>query len=82
VNIGKDAYEAVQALRNNPDWVKLVAAMGNLASKTMNDAIDAAEAVGCGYAKAVRDMYVEFAAATANVRVNQVQKPGVAKAKE
>lgn len=82
MNLGKDAYEAVQALRGNQEWIKLVASMEGLASKLMNDAIDSGEAVGCAYAKAVRDMFLAFASATSNVRPHQVQKPGVAKAKE
>lgn len=80
LNLGNVGCNAAHSLRSNPGWDELRAALRELASAKMNVALDAApdnQATACGYARAMRDMWVALEAATAGVNPNSVKKPGV-----
>lgn len=80
LNLGNIGCNAARALQANPDWAELRGALAELARAKMNVALDAAhdnQATACGYARAIRDMWVALEAATLNSNPNAIKKPGV-----
>lgn len=84
LNIGTEGCLAAKALQPSPDWKVLRDALEELARSKMNQALDAppeVQATACGYARALRDLWVAFEAATVGGPgragdQNQVRKPG------
>lgn len=77
INLGNAAHEAMARLRVNPDWKAIRDAVHEHARKAANAAIDVEhtfQAASCGYARAMRDLYVTFEAATDQIRPQQVNK--------
>lgn len=82
VNLGNLGCEAARSLRGNPDWVAVCEALKAQVTARMTMALDASPeklADAVGYARALKDIYVAFEAATKNINQNQVQKPGPVK---
>ena len=79
LNFGSSAVEAMRGLRANADWKQIREAVLDQARKNANIALESMHgnpADACGYARALRDMYIAFESATMGVPVAQVTKPG------
>jgi len=79
VNLGNDGINAIKVLRTHPAWPDFIKALRERATTAMNAAIEADTDhthLACGYARAVRDMYVACESAATNVPQQQVKKPG------
>ena len=83
VNIGSPAIAAVQELRGSPRWQDFISGLREVAQQRADAALAAptggARDDACGYARALRDIYVALQAAAQNVNPNQVKKPGAIK---
>lgn len=82
LNLGTDGCNAARDLRGNANWETLRAAVRNLVTQCMNQALDATperKGDATGYARALRDMCLAFDSATTGVNQNQVKKPGPVK---
>lgn len=76
MNIGTQAVEALVRLKDHPDWVLVLAALGEAASKAMNDSLASDPPLrvhATSYAAGIRDTFVALHA----VKPAQVKKPGV-----
>jgi hypothetical protein len=75
LNLGSQAFEAAQRLKNTEDWKVIVAALSEQMGRLMHSAIETNEADHCGYARGVRDVLWAFevmeAGATAPQRATQ-----------
>lgn len=79
LNIQNKGVEAARALQGSPDWAQLREAVRDLAREKTNASLDAPpelQASACGYARALRDLYIAFESATLTVPQNRVAKPG------
>ncbi len=82
LNIGTEGVQACAELRTSPQWTTVRLALLEITRKTMNSALDASpenQPRACGYAQAMRDLFVAFESATSGTNINQVAKPGPAK---
>jgi phytoene/squalene synthetase len=80
INLGNDGVAAVRELRVSPAWAALMKALADQARSTANTALDASpelQASACGYARAVRNMYIAFESAASGMQQNLVKKPGI-----
>lgn len=78
LNIGK-GVEAARSLVHSAAWRDICEALREQARSRMNQALDAPPGNrddAIGYARALRDVYVAFEAATLGVPHAQVKKPG------
>ena len=77
LNIGQDGHRAASALRTNEDWTRLRAAIGAMADKAVDAAIECDPAIRVertGYARALRDIWVELEAATTGAHQRVIPK--------
>jgi hypothetical protein len=77
INFGQAAHEAAARLRVNPDFKLILEGIHEHARKRANEAIDVAhefQASACGYARALRDVYVALEAAAQQIKPQQVAK--------
>jgi hypothetical protein len=75
INLGTAACEAMARLRTHADWKIIRDAIHEHARKSANTAIEVEhtfQAAACGYARAMRDLFVAIEAATDQVRPQQV----------
>jgi len=82
LNLGNDALAALRALRGNPDFRALHAALGEQVRRYMNASLDMELgnlAVSVGYARALRDFYMALESGMLDQPVNRVEKPGPVK---
>lgn len=82
LNLGTPACDAAKTLQGNEQWRTIREAVFELARQRMNIALDSApehRADAVGYARAVRDLYLAFEAATTGAPMNRVVKPGMEK---
>jgi hypothetical protein len=82
LNLGGAAVEAMRQLGNNPDWKHVREGVLEQSRMKMNTALELAghgRDDACGYARALRDLYIAFESATLGVPVAQVKKPGMQK---
>jgi len=56
LNLGAEAFEAAQRLKNTEDWKIIVSALAEQMGRLMHAAIESAEPKNCGYAHGVRDV--------------------------
>ena len=79
LNFGGPAVEAMYRLRMSSDWKQVREAVFEQARLKMNVALESQHgnsADACGYARALRDIYVAFESATVGVTAASVPKPG------
>jgi len=79
LNLQNDGIAAVKELRSHPAFAALRAVLAREANSKANAAIDAPhelQASACGYARALRDLYVALESAVQGVPQNKVTKPG------
>lgn len=81
LNIGNAGYEAVEKMRSNEPFVKLLGVLEGVASQKMNAAIESDDraVVAAAYARGVRDVYLALRAAFDGVQIGRVQAPGLPK---
>lgn len=80
MNLGTKGCEAARALSTSEQFVTIVQAIKDQANSAANSALDAShdqQSRQCGYARALRDLYVALESARAGVPQPQVKKPGV-----
>lgn len=80
LNLQNDGCAAVLALRNHPAWPAFMKALGELTRAKVNTAIEAApelQASACGYARALRDLWIACESAATGAPQNTLKKPGV-----
>jgi hypothetical protein len=80
LNLQNDGIAAIRDLRMNPAWPVLMKVMATQSREHANRALDAPpelQASACGYARAVRDMYVALESATTDVPQQIVKKRSV-----
>jgi len=79
INLGTPGCDACAQLRNNENWALVCESVKEQTTVWMNNVLDSdvgkAEYVR-GYAKAVRDLYIAFDAATKGQRQSQSVKIG------
>lgn len=79
LNIGTIGVDAVQALRINPDWTKLLDALSNVVRDRLHAALEAPpdfRVDATAYARALSDMHTALYAATKMVNPRQINKLG------
>lgn len=79
LNLMNEGGAACRALQGSPDWATLRTVVHELARKHANSALDAPaelQASACGYARALRDVYIAFESATTGQPQQAVKKPG------
>jgi hypothetical protein len=79
LNFGNDAFDAARQLREQEPWRVIRASLLEATRKAMNTALETpapntSDAVG--YARALRDVYTAFEAATTGQPMNRTDKPG------
>lgn len=57
LNLGSNAFDAAQRLKNTEDWKIITEALEEQMGKMLHVAADSADPVICGYARAIRDVY-------------------------
>lgn len=80
LNLQNDGCAAIRELRNHPAWPAFMKAVAEATRARANSAIEAPpelQASACGYARAMRDLYVACESAATGVAQNNVKKPGV-----
>lgn len=80
INLGNEGCAAAHSLASSKDFAVIRAALREQAQMMANRALDAQpdlQAAACGYARAVRDIYVAIESAVTGTPQNQVKKPGV-----
>ena len=80
INLGNEAIDAVRKLRNSPEWGLVMAALTEQSRKSMNTALEAPPELkgdACGYARAIRDVFIALYSASTGTPMNRVEKPGV-----
>ena len=60
LNLGPQAFEAAQRLKNTEDWKVVVGALAEQMGRLMHSAIESGETDHCGYARGVRDVLWAF----------------------
>lgn len=81
INLGNDGIAAVKELRSSAHFAAVRDALHKQVVQKMNAALDAETGVRhevAGYAKALRDLWIAFEAASTGEAYNQVKKPGAA----
>ncbi len=79
LNLGTPVNDAATALRNNPDWKTIRDAVREQVRQKMNVALSASPdkvADNVGYARALRDIYIAFEAATFGKQQTQIAPVG------
>jgi len=79
LNLGSEAFEAAQRLKNTEDWKIIVGALAEQMGKLAHVALDTGEKDHCGYARGVRDVLWAFEVMEAGVNAPQraTQKPTI-----
>jgi len=80
INLGAQASEAIHSLRDNEKWSLFLDAIGTVATKQIQDSLQAPldHVVSLNfYARAFNDLYIALVAATKDVNPRHVAKPGV-----
>jgi hypothetical protein len=79
LNLGPEAFEAAQRLKNTSDWQVIVAALAEQMGRLMHAAVESAEPMNCGYAHGVRDVLWAFEVMEAGPNAPQrvTQKPTI-----
>lgn len=83
INIGTAGVEAVQALRTQPDWTKLMDAMGVVVRDRLHAALESPPEFrvdATAYARGLSDLHTAFYAATKAINPRQVNKLSAQKA--
>jgi hypothetical protein len=80
LNLGSEAFDALQRLKNTEDWRTLREAMQEKMSALMHNAIESGTADNCGYARGIRDVVwaLEIIEAGPNAPSRATVKPTVA----
>ena len=79
INLGTSGCDACAHLRNNEHWQTVCESVREQTRTWMNNVLDpdiGKAEFARGYAKAIRDLYLAFDAATQGIRQNQTTKIG------
>ena len=57
LNLGSNAFDAAQRLKNSEDWKIITAALEEQMGRLMHAAMETGALDACGYARGVRDVY-------------------------
>jgi hypothetical protein len=80
LNLGNDAIDALVSLRGNAEFKEFHAKLGEMVNTMTNAALEPAEGAmrddRCGYARALRDLWIAIESAITNEKYNAVKKPG------
>jgi hypothetical protein len=78
LNIGNEGVKAAKSLVVSSDWATLRGVLLEQARAAMNRAIEAVSGRedACGYARALRDIWMALESASTGVQLPQMPKPG------
>lgn len=80
MNLGNPAMEAITRLKDNPDWITILAGYGDAVTKLLNESVNVSPDMrthATSYAAGARDTWVMFTAATLGQKPNVTKQPGV-----
>lgn len=79
LNLGNDGIAALRDMANDPNFQTLKQALWDRASSLMNTAIEAPREQRddlCGYARALRDLFIAFESGASGQNQREIKRPG------
>jgi hypothetical protein len=80
LNLGTDALDALASLRGNAEFREFHNKLGEIVNQFSNAALEPGDGAArddkCGYARALRDIWIAIESAVTNEKYNAVKKPG------